>query len=279
MDIVVVTAVTMIIAQFFMYNIIKMLCKTENEICSSVNYKGKVIPAIGGIAFIPILLVAILLLLLLGLGDFHAYMRYLALVMSMGFAGVVDDLVGDIRTKGLINHIKSALKGTMTTGFLKAFTGFAMSCIISIGTTSTYIEFVVNVFIISLFANTINLFDLRPGRAVKVFTAISLILLTSAIERLAEAVPIIILNLAALLYIRYDLKEICMLGDTGANILGITLGYYSALLLGINSKLTLLALLILLNAMSERLSITKIIKSSRLLSYLDGIGRDGSGNR
>lgn len=273
MKIAVVTAVTILIAQFLLHNTMKMLCTTENKICSSANYKGKVIPQIGGIVFIPILLVAILLLLLLGLEDYYVYMRYLALVMSMGFVGVVDDLVGDIRTKGFVNHIKSILKGTMTTGFLKAFIGFMVSCIISIGTTSTYIEFIVNVLIISLFANTINLFDLRPGRAVKVFLIISLILLASAIGRLTEAAPIIILNLAALLYIRYDLKEICMLGDTGANILGITLGYYSALLMGINSKITLLALLVLMNAMSERLSISKIIKSSRMLSYLDSIGR------
>jgi hypothetical protein len=70
-----------------------------------------------------------------------------------------------------------------------------------------------------------------------------------------------------------------MLGDTGANILGITLGYYSSLLLGINAKLMLLFLLLIMNIMSERLSITELINRNRVLSYLDSIGRGQNGNR
>jgi UDP-GlcNAc:undecaprenyl-phosphate/decaprenyl-phosphate GlcNAc-1-phosphate transferase len=125
----------------------------------------------------------------------------------------------------------------------------------------------------------LNLFDLRPGRAVKVFLAASSILLAVSIGRLIEAMPIIILNLTAWLYIRYDLKEVCMLGDTGANILGITLGYYSTLMLGFNAKLVILVLLVVLNAISEKLSITEIISNSRLLSYLDNMGRGQTGSK
>jgi UDP-GlcNAc:undecaprenyl-phosphate/decaprenyl-phosphate GlcNAc-1-phosphate transferase len=278
-DILAVGAVTVILSQFLLHNIIKMLGNTDNGICSSVNYRGKTIPAIGGIAFVPILLVTILILLLRRSESFLSYLNYLALVLSMGFAGVVDDLIGDIKIKGLIKHIKSTLRGKMTTGFLKALTGLLMSCIVSLGMTDSYIEFFVNVLIISLFANTLNLFDLRPGRAVKVFLAASSILLAVSIGRLIEAMPIIILNLTAWLYIRYDLKEVCMLGDTGANILGITLGYYSTLMLGFNAKLVILVLLVVLNAISEKLSITEIISNSRLLSYLDNMGRGQTGSK
>ncbi len=279
MDILAVGAVAVILSQFLLHNIIKMLGNTNKEICSSVNYRGKRIPAIGGIAFVPILLVTILILLMKRAENSRNYLSYLALVLSMGFAGVVDDLIGDIKVKGLVNHIKSTLRGKMTTGFLKALTGFLMSCIVSLGMTNSYIEFIVNVLIISLFANTLNLFDLRPGRAVKVFLAVSFILLAASIGRLVEALPIIILNVAAWLYIRYDLKEVCMLGDTGANILGITLGYYSTLMLDFNFKLLVLAILVILNAISEKLSITEIIDRSRLLSYLDNMGRGRTGNR
>jgi UDP-GlcNAc:undecaprenyl-phosphate/decaprenyl-phosphate GlcNAc-1-phosphate transferase len=278
-DILAVGAVTVILSQFLLHNIIKMLGNTDNGICRSVNYRGKTIPAIGGIAFVPILLVTILILLLRRSESFLSYLNYLALVLSMGFAGVVDDLIGDIKIKGLIKHIKSTLRGKMTTGFLKALTGLLMSCIVSLGMTDSYIEFFVNVLIISLFANTLNLFDLRPGRAVKVFLAASSILLAVSIGRLIEAMPIIILNLTAWLYIRYDLKEVCMLGDTGANILGITLGYYSTLMLGFNAKLVILVLLVVLNAISEKLSITEIISNSRLLSYLDNMGRGQTGSK
>ncbi|HYF82857.1 MAG TPA: UDP-N-acetylmuramyl pentapeptide phosphotransferase [Clostridia bacterium] len=277
--ILVVVAVAVILSQFLLHNIIKMLGNTDKKICSSVNYRGKAIPAIGGIAFVPILLVTILILLLQSSEASESYLSYLALVLSMGFAGVVDDLVGDTKTKGLINHIKITLRGKMTTGFLKALTAVLISCIVSLGMTDSYIEFIVNVLIISLFANTLNLFDLRPGRAVKVFLAASFVLLTASIGRLIEAMPIIVLNLSAWLYIRYDLKEVCMLGDTGANILGITLGYYSTLMLGLNAKIVILTLLVILNVMSEKLSITEIISRSRLLSYLDNIGRGQTGSR
>lgn len=269
----VVIIVTLILSQYFLHNIIKMLCNTDKQTCSSANYRGNAIPAIGGMVFIPILLVAILLLLLSGEGNAQSYMKYLTLVLSMGFIGVIDDLVGDRRTKGISNHISRTLKGFMTTGFLKAFTGFAVSCIISLTAASTYVEFIVNVLIISLSANTINLFDLRPGRAVKVFTAASLIILSGALKRFTEAVPIVILNGAALLYLRYDLNEVCMLGDTGSNILGITLGYYSVQFFGMSARFLLLALLVSLNIMSERMSISDLINRSRVLSYIDSIGK------
>jgi hypothetical protein len=98
-----------------------------------------------------------------------------------------------------------------------------------------------------------------------------------AIGRLTEILPVIILDIAALLYIGYDLGEICMLGDTGANILGITLGYYSALFVGFNGKLTVLALLVFLNLIAERVSITSLINRNKVLSYLDSLGREKTG--
>ena len=271
-------AVTVLLSQFLLHNIIKMLGNTDKEISTSVNYRGKAIPSIGGIAFVPILLVTMLLLLLQRSESSQSYLRYLALVLSMGFAGVVDDLVGDTKIKGFTNHIKSTLRGRMTTGFLKAFTGFLMACIVNLGVTNSYMEFIINVLLISLFANTLNLFDLRPGRAVKIFLTGSIILMAASVERLVEAMPLIILTLAAGLYIRYDLKELCMLGDTGANILGITLGYYCTLMLNFNTKLLILAILVIFNVMSEKLSITEIISRSRLLSYIDNIGRGQKGN-
>jgi UDP-N-acetylmuramyl pentapeptide phosphotransferase/UDP-N-acetylglucosamine-1-phosphate transferase len=69
-----------------------------------------------------------------------------------------------------------------------------------------------------------------------------------------------------------------MLGDTGANILGITLGYYSSLFLNFNSRLMLLVLLVFLNLISERISITELIDNNKVLSYLDSLGRGQARN-
>lgn len=279
MNIIFVTAAALLAAKILLKSIIGMLCSMEKEICNAMNYRGKKIPAIGGMVFIPVQLVTVLLLMLSHTGEQYENVSYIALILSMGFAGVIDDLIGDIKIKGLIKHIRSTLDGTITTGFIKALIGFTVSGIISIEISGTYIEFILNVLIISLFANTINLLDLRPGRAVKTFIVLSAILLTVYVERLTEAASLLILFLTALIYMDYDLKEICMLGDTGANILGATLGYYSALFVGTVGKLVLLALLILLHAVTERLSITDLINNNSLLSYLDELGREHGGNR
>lgn len=279
MDLIVITSVTLIIARYLIHNIIKMLSKADNGICISQNYKGKAILAIGGIVFVPVQLAAVLQLLLQRPEHSYVYLSYIFLLLSMGFAGVIDDLTGDIRIKGLINHVRSTLKNNMTTGFLKALIGFMAACIISLRTTGSFVELIVNVLIITLYANTINLFDMRPGRAVKVFLAMAIILLFSAEGRLAEALPLIILILTVFIYISYDLREICMLGDTGANILGITLGYFSSLFLSFNTKLILLAILVFLNIISEKLSITEFINNNRILSFLDSLGRGQTDNQ
>lgn len=279
MDLVAVLAFAVITSKFLMDNIIKMLCNADNSVCRKANYRGKAIPAIGGIVFIPILLIAVLLLLFLKRGNPYEYLYYLLLVLCMGFVGVIDDLMGDNRSKGLLRHFRSTLRGSMTTGFIKALVGFLASCIISLGSSSTLCQYIVNVCIIALFANTINLFDLRPGRALKVYFAFSLILFSFSLGRLDMVVPFLVLGLSAGLFIPYDLKEICMLGDTGANILGITLGYYSTILMGFAQKRVLLVLLVFVNVITERISITDLIEHNRLLSYIDSLGRRQTGNR
>lgn len=269
-----VLAASALLSHILLGNIIKMLYSNDNSLCFGINYRGKKLPAIGGIVFVPVLLASIAVMLVFHTEKAGSYLGFLVLALCMGFSGVIDDLIGDTTVKGLSNHIRSTLKGRMTTGFLKAFTGFAAAAFVSFEISRSYMEFIINAFIISLGANTLNLFDLRPGRAVKVFLAASFMLLAVSTVKISEAFPIVVLIIAAMLYIRYDLKEICMLGDSGANILGICLGYYCALLLGFEGKLIVLAVLAAINIMAEKLSINELINCSRLLSYLDNLGRE-----
>ena len=64
-----------------------------------------------------------------------------------------------------------------------------------------------------------------------------------------------------------------MMGDTGANPLGEGLGFAFVQTLSQPLGLVLFAVLILLNAVSERVSFSKIIESNRVLSFLDRLGR------
>ncbi|MGE5632484.1 MAG: hypothetical protein ACM3TR_15535 [Caulobacteraceae bacterium] len=251
----------------------RILYKPECRICMLENYHRKKIPVVGGITFIPLLLLDLAVLIPIIPDVSEKNLLILFLVVCFGFLGIIDDLLGDKNIKGFWKHFISTVKGRMTTGFLKALAGFIAALIASYNISSTLMEFVLNLFIIALFANAINLLDLRPGRAVKAFLLVSVPLIIVNLNNLLQIVPLMILNAISWFYIPYDLKEVFMLGDTGSNILGIALGYYCALLLGTNIKLAILAVLVLLNVLSERISITEVIKNNKLLSYLDNIGR------
>ena len=84
---------------------------------------------------------------------------------------------------------------------------------------------------------------------------------------------LLILLTAAGIYLGRDLGELYMLGDTGSNILGITLGYFCTLSFGLAGRLTIVGILLLLNLAAEKISISKVISRSRLLNYLDHLGR------
>ncbi len=111
----------------------------------------------------------------------------------------------------------------MTTGLLKAGMGFFYCFIYIHNFSKNILDIVINTLVISLFTNLINLFDLRPGRSIKVFLLMSIImLLTSTIIEY----NFILYSIYGILFIYFpiDLKAKAMMGDIGSNAIGITLG-------------------------------------------------------
>lgn len=267
-----VMALIILFSAILVHGIVRMLCNMDTLPVIASNYRGKAIPVIGGMAFVPVMLMASLLLMIIKPENTRVYNNYLILVLCSGFAGIADDLVGAGGPKGLIKHLRSTMDGRLTTGFIKALAGLMVSCVVSLGAESSF-EFMINAALISLCTNTVNLFDLRPGRAIKLYLASTLLLLINIYEEFYKVLPALVLCIAACIFLFYDLNEVCMLGDTGANILGSTLGYHMTLVLGIELKLPLLALMAFLNLMAEKVSFTEIIKKSRLLDYFDKLGR------
>jgi hypothetical protein len=134
----------------------------------------------------------------------------------------------------------------------------------------------INAGLIAGGANLLNLFDLRPGRAVKVATAsAALIAAGSAVTGggsgggAAVAVPLG----AALAMAPEDLGERAMLGDAGANALGAMLGCAAAVSLPRPARVALLAGIVALTAASEKVSFTKVIERTPPLRWLDMLGR------
>lgn len=243
--------------------------------CTRLNYRGKEVTYGAGIVFIPINLLISALLMFIFKSQYMIYSSYIIGVCAVGFAGFLDDMVGEKNIKGLANHFLSFLHGHLTTGFIKAFMGGVASIIISIGISKGILDFFLNALNMALFTNTLNLMDLRPGRCVKAFIFLGTLIFILNIRYFVMFLPLGVTLIIASIYLNYDLKEVCMLGDAGSNILGITLGYFSSINGTLAIKIILAIALITINISAEKVSFSAIISQNKFLSYLDSFGRSG----
>ena len=123
-----------------------------------------------------------------------------------------------------------------------------------------------------LMANLINLFDLRPGRAGKLFVGISLI---TAIV-IPGAGWLLVLTGAVIGYLPLGSPR---KGDhgrhRGANPLGGVLGFALASSAPVWVQLVVLVMIATLNLAAERVSFSRVIARNRVLHWLDKLGRNG----
>jgi len=64
-----------------------------------------------------------------------------------------------------------------------------------------------------------------------------------------------------------------MMGDTGSNVLGLTLGFIAIFTLSTPVKVGLLIFLLGFHVFTEKYSLTKIIEKNKVLTYIDMMGR------
>ena len=122
--------------------------------------------------------------------------------------------------------------------------------------------------LIAASANLVNLFDLRPGRAVKFALLASAPVLASPAAPLAGPV----LGASAAL-LSDDLAERSMLGDAGANALGAALGVAAVVRAPRPLRVALLGGVAGLILASERTSFSGVIDRVPVLRRLDRWGR------
>ena len=116
-------------------------------------------------------------------------------------------------------------------------------------------------------ANLLNLFDLRPGRALKVTLLVGVPAALTGSGAAATAVG------AAVAALPEDLRGEAMMGDTGANALGALLGTALAAQLGVRGRWTAAAVVVGLTLASERVSFSQVIATTPGLRELDAWGR------
>ncbi|MEV5575388.1 hypothetical protein AB0L06_35565 [Spirillospora sp. NPDC052269] len=242
------------------------------ELWERTNHRGEAVTLLEGPAFVAGAAAAGLLA-----PGASGRVRVAALVAGVGSGvlGGYDDLAGSGSSRGFRGHLAALAKGEVTTGAVKILgigaTGLAAAALAGSSARTVpgrAVDTLLNGAIVAASANLMNLFDLRPGRAIKVgLLAGAPLALTSS----GSAVVAAPLGAAAAL-LPEDLGERAMLGDTGANALGALLGL-AATRLPLGPRLAVLAGLVGLNGASEFVSFTKVIAGNPMLNKIDMFGR------
>lgn len=236
------------------------------------NYLGELIPSgLGVVLYLSVLGVLSLSLPFLPKPLHFKIVAFLFTLTGFTLLGLMDDLWGSGECRGLSGHVKSLIRGEMTTGSIKAVAGGVIALVMS-AILDQWILIPLNALMIALSVNMINLMDLRPGRAGKAFLFLALLMVAAFPDREENFFMMAVAG-SLLAYLPIDLKARAMMGDAGANALGSVLGLAAVWLLSLEMKGFYVVLLILLHLLSEKYSLTQIISDNRVLNYLDRWGR------
>jgi hypothetical protein len=194
--------------------------------------------------------------LLLAVGPLRVNYRGLRLPIVGWLAAVHEPVVAAIGLaddlwSGPERGFRAHLRARRTTGVLK-LAGIPLYGLVRTRSLSA-------AAVVGLSANALNQLDTRPGRALKAY--------------LAVAIPLGAPVRLAVLLAPYDLREMAMLGDTGANALGAVLGLNSVERITGRGRWLLIGALLGLTALGERTSLGQLIERSPVLRRVDEWGR------
>lgn len=242
------------------------------------NVRGAQVPVAVGV-LLPVVLVAAAAVLVVaeaaGALDVPVSPLRTAVLAATGFGllGLLDDLGGDAGARGFGGHLRALAKGHLTTGAVKLFGGGAVAVLVASTLSSDRVlRLLVDAALIALAANLANLLDRAPGRVAKaaLLAAVPIGIVAGADARLVG--PLVVLAATAVLMVP-DLREELMLGDTGANVLGASLGVAVVLTAAPSTRSVVLVVVLGLNLVSERVSFSSVIGATPPLRWLDGLGR------
>ena len=167
-------------------------------------------------------------------------------VAAIALLGLADDLWSGAE-RGFRAHLGSG----RTTGVLKLL-GIPLIGVLATRRLS-------GALLVGLAANFLNQLDTRPGRALKTY------LLTAPLAGAPVGVAVILAP--------YDLREMTMLGDAGANALGAMLGLNSVGKLTDRGRWCAIGVLAGLTLLGETRSLGELIERTPVLRELDALGR------
>lgn len=232
------------------------------------NYLGEKVPTAMGIVLLFAVLGGLLILTCLGYLKASVAKEQGVWLTLVCLAGLVDDLLGDREDKGFRGHFLAACRGRLTTGMVKVLITLLAALYFSLPISWPALP---RTGVLVLSVNFFNQLDLRPGRCLKAF------LLLLGGFALGGNVTAATGCGACLGLLPGDLQTNFMLGDTGANLVGALAGLTILTALPASWLFPALALLALANLIGELLSYSRIIEKSKILSWLDQLGRSQAG--
>ncbi len=258
-----------ILARYFLYPMLSACPYLQRP-----NYRQEIVPISAGIIFVFAALPVQAVLSIYQMQNRTMWLTWMACVLLCTLLGLLDDIAGNRHDSGLKGHLRALLKeGRLTTGGLKAAGGLIIAVYVAALFTHSILDFMLGSVAVALSINVINIFDLRPGRAGKsffFFLALIFLLASFSWEVLSYIFPI---TIALLVYYPLDVKARAMMGDAGANALGLCLGLTSLWCLSTLSLSIYVLVLFVIHVIAEKSSITVIIEKNALLRKIDQLGR------
>ncbi len=234
------------------------------------NHRGRMIPVVLGTAVTASLCVVMLAGFVGdevgGRTDF-AWLWAIVAVLIVYAAGRYDDLQTE-RHRGVVAQLALLARGRVTSGVLKMAAALAAGLVWVLATRSPFARAAVGVPLIAGSSNVWNLLDVAPGRSGKSF--------------LAAAVPMVALRRSTLMaagigavtgILWSDLEERAMLGDAGANVLGLVAGIGLFDRLGLVGLWVSLGTIVAVHVLSETVTLSRIIRTVPPLRWFDDLGR------
>jgi hypothetical protein len=241
------------------------------------NYRGHRLPVAAGLAVVFATLVVAGVWLLVIAGDESDAVEPVlwstaAVASGFGLLGLLDDLAGSGASRGFAGHLGALRRGELTTGMVKLVGGGVVAVVaVAASTTTGPGALLARAAVVALAANLGNLFDRAPGRVLKVAAVAFAVVAVVVRDDVALAGPAVVVGAGVALLVP-DLRERCMLGDTGANVVGAALGLAIAVTVSTTAAVVVAVVLGALNVVSERVSFSRVIDRVGPLRWADRLG-------
>jgi hypothetical protein len=182
-------------------------------------------------------------------------------------AGLYDDSQSK-HVHGVRAHFGALARGRVTSGIVKVVAALVAAAIVVVSVGTRGATAVVAILLVAGTTNLVNVLDVAPGRALKFSLVVGSLLLLVRPTGLGWAT----VGQSAVL-LPFDVRERGMLGDAGANLLGFVLGFVAFEALSTTWMAVALGAVLILNALAETVTLTRVIRALPPLRWADDLWR------